>query len=376
MRVIIKEVTSRKDLRVFVRFPNRMYRNEKYYVPTLESGDMAALDRDRNHAFEVCEAKYWLALDDATGRPVGRIAGIINHAYNDKMGIRQARFGFMDFIDDNDVVDALFGAASSWAREKGMDTLCGPLGFLEFDASGVLVEGFDELPTAYGKYNYPYYEAQLLRLGFSKDTDWIESLVTVPDPVPDRYAKAASLIAERYHLHTVKLKSKRQMVSYFDEMAGLLNRTYGKLHGFSELTPGQVEDLKSQFVPNLNHEFVGIVQDEEDRIVGFGICMPSLAKAMQKTCGRLFPFGFIHILRALRHNDTVDTLLIGIDDGYKGKGVTSLIFAAIAPAFHKYGIRYIETTRELEDNRNVRNLWNKFEHRNHKRARCYTKAIG
>ena len=375
MKTVIREVTDRRALRTFVKFPNRMYRNEKYYVPTLESGDMDVLDRKKNHAFEVCEAAYWLALDAATGRPVGRIAGIINKAYNAKKGIRQARFGFMDFIDDDEVVDALFDAVSTWAREKGMETLCGPLGFLEFDAAGVLVEGYDELPTAYGKYNYPYYETQLLRLGFSKDTDWIESLVNVPNPIPDRYEKAAALIAERYQLHIVQLKSKKQMVGCFDEMAALLNRTYSRIHGFSELTPGQIEDLKAQFAPNLNPEFVAVVADAEDHIIGFGICMPSLAKAMQKTSGRLFPFGFIHILHALKHNDTIDTLLIGIDEQYTRKGVNSLIFAALAPAFRKYGIKYIETTRELEDNNSVQNLWGKFEHRTHKRARCYEKAI-
>lgn len=375
MKPFIKKVSSRRELKTFVKFPNRMYRNEKYYVPTLERGDMDALDRKKNHAFEVCEAEYWLALDPATGNPVGRIAGIINRAYNEKMNVRQARFGFMDFIDDNDVVDALFSTVSSWAGAKGMESLCGPLGFLEFDAAGVLVEGFDQLPTPYGKYNYPYYEKQMLRLGFSKDTDWIEIIVTVPDPLPDRYEKAAAIVAERYHLHTVPLKSKKQMVEYFDEMADLLNSTYGKLHGFSELTPGQIEDLKAQFVPNLSPEFVGIVQDSNDRIIGFGICMPSVAKALQKARGKLFPFGFIHILHAIRHNDTVDTLLIGIDDKYKRKGVNSMIFSAIAPAFHKYGIKYIETTRELEDNNNIQNIWKEFEHRTAKRARCYVKAI-
>lgn len=374
MKTFIKEVTGRRSLRTFVKFPNRMYRNEKYYVPTLESADMDALDRNKNHAFEVCESCYWLAYDES-GTVVGRIAGIINRAYNEKMNIRQARFGFMDFIDDNDVVDALFATVSSWAREKGMETLCGPLGFLEFDASGVLVEGYDELPTAYGKYNFPYYSSQLERLGFSKDTDWIESLVTLPYPFTDKYEKAAPSVAERYKVHIERLKNKQHMVSCFDELADLLNRAYSRIHGFSELTPGQIEDLKAQFVPNLNPEFVGIVRDENERIVGFGICMPSLARAMQKCGGRLFPFGFIHILHAIKHNDTIDSLLIGIDEQYKRKGVSALIFAAISPAIRKYDIRFVETTRELEDNNSVQNLWKKFEYRNHKRARCYAKAL-
>ena len=374
MKVTIKEVTTKKDLREFVHYPNAMYSKEPYYVPTLEGADRDVLTPGRNHAFEFCEGKYWLALDE-NGRIVGRIAGIINREYNRKVNQKIARFGFIDFIDDNDVVDSLIDTVTKWAKEKGMEILNGPLGFLEFDASGVCVEGFDELPTAYGKYNFPYYDGQLKRCGFEKDTDWVEYQVTVPHPIPDKHHRVAEIVKERYHLHQADISTTKKMLGYLDEVAQLMNETYSKLHGYSELNAGQIEDLKKQFIPLLNTDFVSFVQNEDNKIVGFGFCAPSMAKAMQKTKGKLFPFGFLHILHAKRHNDTIDTLLIGVDENYRSKGVQAMIFDKIIPALEKYGIKYIETTRELEDNNNVQNMWGKLERRLHKRARCYIKNI-
>ena len=374
MKVTIKEAVTGRDIRKFVHFPNEFYKDNKYYVPTLESADRDALDPKKNHAFEFCEGKYWLALDEG-GRIVGRIAGIINHQYNAKTGVDYARFGFMDFVDDDEVVDALFDTVEAWAREKGMKVMNGPLGFLEFDASGVLVAGFDELPTAYGKYNFPYYESQLLRRGYAKDTDWVEYSITMPDDITEWFSRTAKLVSTRYKLHQAEIRNKKEMVSYFPQCAEVLNETYRNIHGFSELSKGQVDDLIGQFVPNLNIDFVSIVLDENDRVAGFGISMPSLSKAMQKCKGRLFPFGFIHILKAIRHNDTLDLLLIGIRDEYKSKGVNAMIFDKIAPAVKGYGIKHLESTRELEDNTSVQNMWNRFENRLHKRARCYIKDL-
>lgn len=374
MNVTIKEVVTRRDLRRFVHFPNAMYKDNPYYVPTLEKGDRDTLDSKKNHAFEFCEGRYWMAYDE-NGKAVGRIAGIINRKYNEKTGIDYARFGFMDFIDDNDVVDALFDTVEAWAREKGMKVMTGPLGFLEFDASGVLVAGFDELPTAYGKYNFPYYEPQLLRRGYAKDTDWVEYQLTMPDDIDQWFTRPARLIAQRYHLHQADIDTKKKMVSYFPQCAQVLNETYRNIHGFSELSKGQIDDLMNQFVPNLNTDFVSVILDESDQVVAFGISMPSLSKAMQKCKGRLYPFGFRHILHAIRHNDTLDLLLIGIRDEYQNKGLNAMIFEKIAPAIHRYGIRYVETTRELEENTSVQNMWNRFENRLHKRARCYKKDL-
>ena len=275
MKVTIKEVVTKRDLKSFVHFPNDFYKASPYYVPTLERGDLEVLDPAKNHAFEFCEGKYWLALD-GNGRIVGRIAGIINRQYNRKTGIDYARFGFMDFVDDNDVVDALFDTVEAWAREKGMKVMTGPLGFLEFDASGVLVEGFNELPTSYGKYNFPYYEPQLLRRGYAKDIDWVEYQIIMPDDIEEWFKRPAQLIAARYHLHQADISTKKKMVSYFPQCARVLNETYRDIHGFSELSEGQVEDLIKQFVPNLNTDFVSIILDEHDEVVAFGISIPSL----------------------------------------------------------------------------------------------------
>lgn len=374
MKVTVKEVVSRTDLKRFVHFPNEMYKDNLYYVPTLESGDRDTLNPKKNHAFEFCEGRYWLALDEG-GRIVGRIAGIINHKYNQKMGVDFARFGFMDFVDDNEVVDALFDTVEAWAREKGMKVMNGPLGFLEFDAAGVLVAGFNELPTAYGKYNFPYYEPQLLRRGYKKDTDWVEYQILMPDDIEDWFNRPAKLVAARYHLHQADISTKKKMVSYFPQCARVLNETYRDIHGFSELSEGQIDDLIKQFVPNLNTDFVSIILDESDKVVAFGISIPSLSKAMQKCHGKLFPFGFRHILHALKHNDTVDLLLIGISDQYKNKGLNAMIFDRVSHAIHGYGIKYLESTRELEDNNSVQNMWNRFENRLHKRARCYIKDL-
>jgi GNAT superfamily N-acetyltransferase len=374
MKTTIQEVKTQRELRQFVHFPNALYKDNPYYVPTLERGDLAVLDPKKNHAFAFCEGKYWLALDEQR-HIVGRIAGIINRQYNEKTGTPYARFGFMDFVDDDEVVDALFDTVETWAREKGMKVMNGPLGFLEFDASGVLVAGFDELPTAYGKYNHQYYETQLLRRGYAKDTDWVEYSIKMPDNIEEWFRRPAGLVAQRYHLHQATIDTKKQMVDYFPQCIPVLNETYHNLHGFSELTKEQVDDLIAQFVPNLNTDFVSIILNEKDEVVAFGISMPSLSRAMQKCHGKLFPFGWMHILHAIKHNDTLDLLLIGIKEEYQGKGLNAMIFDKVAPSIRKYGIRYLETTRELEENSSVQNMWNRFETRLHKRARCYIKEL-
>lgn len=374
MNIIVKEVITRKSLREFVRFPNRLYRDNKYYVPQIESMDINTFDPKKNHAFEVCEGKYWLAYDD-NGNVVGRIAGIINYHYNKKVNQKICKFGWIDFIDDYNVVKALLDTVENYAREKGMDVVCGPLGFLEFDVSGVLVDGFDQLPTAYGKYNAPYYEPLILKNGYVKDIDFVEYFITVPDLLAERYEKFSKLVAEKEKLHEAPIHKHNEILDYTDGIFKCMNDCYSKLHGYSELSSRQCLDLKNQFFKNINIDFISVILDEHDQVVAFGICMPSLAKALQKTKGKLFPIGFIHILHALKHNDTLDALLIAIDDKYKNKGVNSMIVSKIIKGIRKHHIKYIESTRELEDNQSVRNLWRYCEYRQHKRARIYIKYL-
>lgn len=374
MKVTIQEVKTKKDLKAFVHFPNELYKDNPYYVPQIESMDRDTLTPTKNHAFEVCEGRYWLAYDEA-GKIVGRVAGIINHRYNEKVGEKICRFGWIDFIDDRDVSAALMHAVETYAHEKDMNVISGPTGFLEFDASGVLVEGFDEIPTPYGKYNASYYEPHLLALGYQKEVDFVEYRINVPEVIPERYARASKLVAAKFNLHQALLQNRKDIAPYIDGIFRCLNSAYAKLHGFSELSPGQCGDLKKQFLGNVNVDYLSIILDEHEKVVAFGLALPSLAKAMQKAKGSMFPFGFIHLLKALKKNDTLDLLLIAIDQDYQNKGVNAMIFDKFAQGITKNGIKYIESTRELEDNTQVQNLWHYLEHRLHKRARVYKKNL-
>lgn len=370
----IKEVNTRKELKAFVHFPNALYKNNPVYVPQIESMDLDTLTPEKNHAFEVCESKYWLAFDEK-GTVVGRVAGIINRKYNEKTGKKICRFGWIDFIDDRNVSKALIDTIERYAKEKGMDTINGPMGFLEFDPAGVLVEGFDKLPTPYGKYNAPYYEKHLTELGYAKDADYVEYLIKVPNVIPDRYERMAQLVSVKNGLHQAEFHNRAELHPYLDGLFRCLNSAYAALHGFSDLSEGQCEDLKKQFLTNINVDYVSIVLDADEQVVGFGVALPSLAKAMQKAKGSLFPFGWLHMLKALKHNDTIDLLLIAIDEKYKNKGVNAMIFHKFAQGITKNGIKFIESTRELEDNTSVQNLWRYLEHDLTKRARTYIKQI-
>ena len=352
----IKEVTTKNELKAFVHFPNQLYKDNPYYVPQIESMDRDTLTPEKNHAFEVCEGKYWLA-------------------YNEKTGEKPCRFGWIDFIDDKAVSKALMDAVERYAKEKGMEVMNGPMGFLEFDAAGVLVEGFDKLPTAYGKYNAPYYEQHLLDLGYVKDVDFVEYLIKVPEVIPERYARMAQLVSVKNSLHEASFRNRAELGPYLDGVFRCLNSAYSQLHGFSELSPGQCDDLKKQFLTNINVDYVSIVLDADDQVIGFGVALPSLSKAMQKAKGSMLPFGWYHLLKALKKNDTIDLLLIAVDEKYKNKGVNAMIFHKFAQGITKNGIKYIESTRELEDNTSVQNLWRYLEHDLTKRARTYIKHI-
>ena len=370
----IKEVTTRKDLRAFVHFPNELYKDNPYYVPQIESMDRDTLTPSKNHAFEVCEGKYWLAYGEH-GKVVGRIAGIINHRYNAKVGERICRFGWLDFVDDRIVSEALMNTVEAYAREKGMQKMCGPMGFLEFDAAGVLVDGFDQLPTAYGKYNAPYYEEHMQALGYAQDVDFVEYLIKVPEVIPDRYARASRIIAEKHGLHEAPIRKRKDIVPYIDGIFHCMNAAYSKLHGYSELSPGQCEDLAKQFLGNINVDYLSIILDINNQVVAFGVALPSLAKAMQKAKGHMLPFGWLHLLKALKHNDTIDLLLIAVDECYQNKGLNAMIFDKFSKGIVKNGIKYLESTRELEDNTHVQSLWHYLEHDLVKRARTYMKQL-
>ena len=373
MTIQIKEVLTDKDLKAFIRFPFSLYHGNPYWVPTLFSDDYNTLRRDRNPAFEYCQARYWLASKD--DRIVGRIAAILNQRYIDIWGNRYLRFGWIDFIDDPAVSRALLNPVEAWAREKGMRAVHGPLGFTNMDHAGMLVEGFDELATMATIYNHPYYPQHLERLGYAKDTDWVEFEIQVPDEPDETIARIASLALRRYKLRILETRDKQELLPYARDLFKLYNAEYKHIYGAVPLTEAQIERTIEQYLGFMPPEFVSVVLDEKEQIIAFGIVMPSLSKAMQKARGRMFPFGFIHLLRALRKNDRGDLYLIAVKSEYQGKGVNAILMDHIHRLFIARGITRIETNPELETNVNVQGQWKYYEKRQHKRRRCFIKLI-
>ena len=373
MTVQIKEVQSLKDLRAFIQFPHTLYKDNPYWVPNLVMDDTNALRRDKNPAFDHCEARYWLAWQD--GKIVGRIAAILNHAHLERWDERYVRFGWFDFVDDLAVSSALLQKVEDWAVEKGMTAVHGPLGFTDLDREGMLIEGFDELGTLATIYNYPYYPQHMERLGYVKDTDWVEYEIQMPDEVDEKIAKAANIVLKRNKLHLLEPRNKRHLLNYVDRLFDLLNEAYQDLYGVVALTPGQKKSYTKQYFDFIHPDFVPIVLDEHDNMVAFGIVMPSLSVALQRAKGRIFPFGFVHLLQAMRKFDRADLYLIAVKRSYQGKAVNAILMNRMLEVFKKYGVKSVESNPELEDNEQVQAQWKYFEKRNHKRRRCFIKHL-
>jgi len=345
-------------MRKFVRFNLRLYRRNPYHVPGLIEDELLTLDPARNPAFKFCEAAYFLAYRD--GRIVGRIAGIINHRANETWNQNNARFGFVDFINDNEVVDALFDAVIDWARKRGKEMLQGPMGLTDLDHEGMLIEGFDQLGTMATIYNYAYYPKQMERMGFVKDHDWKEYKIYVPDEMPEKHRRIAEIVRKKYGLKTLKFRSQQEILPYAHRIFDTLNQAYSVLYGVSELSREQIDYYVRMYIPLLRYDYVTvIVREEDDKVIGFGITLPNLSRALQKAKGRLFPFGWVHLLKAL----------------YQNKGVNALLFDDLIPIFHKNGIRYAESNPELETNAAVQMQWNYFERKHHKTRRAWIKEI-
>ena len=373
MSLTIKEISTKKELKEFVKFPDKLYSGNEFYIPAIHTQELHTLSHSKNPAFEFCKAKYWLALKD--GEIVGRVAGIINHKYNKERNLKYARFGWLDFINDIQVLELLLQTVETWAISEKMEKINGPIGFNSFDPSGVLIQGFEEIPTSFAHYNYSYYSELIEKLSYKKDVDWVEYNVLVPEFVPEKFIKGAELIKNRYKLHTAPLKKNKDILKYSDEIFQLLNEEYKNLYGFTKLTERQLDELITKNIAILKPEYISIVLDENNKVIAFGITILSLSKAHQKAKGKLYPFGFIHLLNALRKNDTANTLLIAVQKDYQSKGVNGIIFNDIMRAYMKNGITNLESTRELESNHKINNLWNKFENRQHKRSRCYIKDL-
>ena len=371
--ITIKEINSKSDLRKFIRFPEKLYKGNNNYVPVLRSEEFKTLSSDKNPAHEFCVSKYWLAYRD--GEIAGRVAGIIHNKYNENRNIKYARFGWLDFIDDFEVLNALVQTVESWAIKEEMEYIHGPLGFSSFDGSGILIKGFDETPTAFSHYNHPYYPELLEKAGYNKDIDWVEYNVKVPEQVPEKVIIGAKLIKKRYGLHSAELKNRKDFLKYATGIFELLNSVYRGIYAFSQLSEKQIDCLKKQFISILDPAYVSIILDSNDKVIAFGITMPSLSRSLQKSNGSLLLFALFRILNMYQKTKTVDTLLIAVQKEYQNKGLTGIIFSDIIPVLIKNDIDSIESTKEMEDNRSVNNLWHSYEHKQHKRTRCYIKKL-
>lgn len=374
MPVTIKEVRTKGDYRKFIRFPYKVFKGNDCWVPPLEFDEMNTLRPDVNPAFEYCEAAYFLAYKD--GKLSGRVAGIVNKRANEKWGNKCARFGWLDFFDDVEVSRALLDAVAAWAKAKGLDALNGPLGFTDLDKEGLLVEGHDQLSTMAMLYTPAYYQKHLEDYGFRKDIDWVEYFVSCPKEIPEKVRRVQELVLKRSGLRLLEVKSvKRDVLPYGKQMFDLINVAYEKLYGTVLLSDRQIDAYIKQYISFLKPKFSKFVIDGEGKLAGFGIVLPSLARAFQKARGHLFPFGFIHILRALAKPKVLDLYLIAVKPELMAKGIPAIMMSSIIQSAIDAGVVGAETNAELETNVEVQGLWKTFEHRQHKRRRAYIKAI-
>lgn len=372
MSVTIQPIEATKSqLKKFVKFGIDHYRGNQYFVPPLVMDDVNTLLPEKNPAFDFCRAQSFMAYRD--GKPVGRITGIINDVVNKRTGKNELRFGFVEFIDDAEVVDALFDAVSEWGRGQGMTDIVGPMGFTDMDHEGMLIEGFDQLGTMATIYNYPYYPAHMERRGMVKEVDWVEYLIPIPDAIPDKHVRIAEIVKKKFNLHVAQVTSRKELKErYGHQLFDLINRAYDQLYGYSPLTQRQIDHYIEQYLGLIKLDNICVIVDADDKLVGCGISVPSFSRALQQSRGRLFPTGWRHMLKPLfGHVDTVDLLLVAIDPEYQGKGVNALLFTQLIPAFQRAGFKQAESNPELEQNENVQKQWEYFERRQHKRRRCY-----
>jgi len=373
MSLEIREVASRRELKRFVCFAHKLYRNHPYWVPSLLKGEMTTLSKKSNPAFEHCDTLFLSAYEG--DRMVGRIAGIINHRYNDQWKRKDARFCWFDTIDDPEVSRSLFGRIEKWAAGLGMERVVGPMGFTTFERQGMLVSGFEELPTFSGCYNYPYYSEHMKKMGYEREIQYVEYELVVPGKVPEKIVNISKIIQERYDVHVVEAKKTRDMLPYATQVFRVINASYKPLYGFTELTDKQISYFVKRYFSFIKPEFVSAVVDKEDTVLGFQISMPSLSKALQKAGGRLFPFGWFHLRKAMRHPDRIDTMLTGVLPEYQRKGINAVFMTHLTQAAISKGIKFAESNGELAENIKVQNTWRYFDRRQHRRSQIYARNI-
>lgn len=376
MSVEIKKVSSKKDLKIFVRFANRMYKGNPYYVPSMPFDDMGTFDPKENGAYDFSEAELYLAYKE--GKLVGRVAAIINTKANKAWNVQQVRFGWIDFIDDMEVSSALLDAVIKFGKSRGMTQVVGPLGFTDFDPEGMLVEGYDRISTMALIYNHPYYPEHLKKLGFVKETGWIENRITIPEELPEKFNRVIELMNQKYELTVKKLTTSQiKNEGYGRKFFKLINETYNVLYGFSLLSDKQIDKYVNLYLSFIDARMLTFVEDKDGNLIAAAASMPSIAQALQKCQGELFPFGWWHLVKAMfwKKSDTVELLLIGVVPEWQKKGIVALLFDDLLRTYKKLGFKYAETNAMLESNVKIQTMFDSFEREQHKRRWVFGKEI-
>lgn len=371
--VQIIQVTSEKQLLDFIKFPMMLYKNNQNFVPSLINDEKNIWNPKENPALAYSEAKQFLAYKN--GKIAGRIAVLINHKEAQELGIEKVRFGWLDFIDDAEVSEALLNEAIKLAQEKGLKKIEGPMGFTNLDKAGMLTYGFDKLATMIGIYNAPYYAVHLENLGLTKEKEWVEYEIVFPEQLPEKVEKFSKLIAEKYQLETIKFGSKEDILPLVEPMFKLLDETYKNLSTYTPISDEQIQHYKEKYFGLIDKDYIICIKDKNDQLISFAITMPSYSRALQKSKGKLLPFGWWHFLNAGRKNDRANFYLIGIHPEYQRRGVTAIIFKEIYEIFKKKGVKFLETNPELEENKNIQLLWQDYHPVNHKRRRTYSMVL-
>ena len=378
MAIEIKEVTTKKELKQFIQFGIDLFKGNPYFCPPLVFDEINTFDTTKNPAHEICDHIIYMAYKD--GKIVGRIVGIINYKANERWENKRLRFGWIDFIDDLAVSQALLEAVQAWGKTHGMTEMNGPVGFTDFDHQGLLIEGFEYNSPMASLYNYPYYEKHLEAFGLKKEIDWIEYRLTMPDEVPPRMKRLAKVVMEKSKLEIHKIKSIKELKKYYpnNEYLDVVDQAYQSLYNYQPLTDKQKTYYSNMYFPLLNFDFVTIVINEMKEIVGVGLGMPDISDALRKCKGKLFPLGWFHILKALKAKKNMeyfDMLLIAVRPDYQNKGINALFFYDSAKHFVKYGVKYAETTSILETNNKSQANFEEYDKIQHKSRRAYIKSI-
>lgn len=371
--VKLKEATSKVDLKKFVKFPFSLYKNSPYWVPPIINDELDSFDKTKNPAFENAEAKFFLAYKN--DEIVGRIAAIVNNIEIHQQNVKKMRFGWFDFIDDTEVSEALLSKVSEIGKEHNLEFMEGPVGFSNLDKVGVLVEGFNEIGTMITWYNHSYYQGHFERLGFVKEKEYMENRFPFTNADPKFFAKANELVKRRYGVKAVNFTKTKDVLPMADKMFDLFNESYAKLSSFVPITEVQKAYFKKKYISFINPEYIKFILDKNDELIAFGIVMPSFSEALQKSKGKLFPFGVYHLLKAKKQSKDVIFYLIGVHPDYQNKGVTAVIFNEYHKTFSAKGIQNCIRTPELEDNIAIKQIWKHFNPEIYKRRRTYRKDL-